>query len=196
MKKLLLLILPFLLVACGNDKDEPRPAKLDGCYYLSHTKIETSTPVGDGFYSTKTEEKDYNVGFWYDINGVQLSDIPVSLYFDNGMIYWYCADLPAHPNQYDYPDDAEGMCEYAKAFETWYEQCQWDYFGEPGPPTFYTSTYKVSNGSLFIGKADMGKIAIDPDKFTLEYSYTNPAGQILKKIFTYTYYPSFNKGDI
>lgn len=195
MKKLLLLILPFLLIACGDDKDEPRPAKLDGCYYLSHTKIETRTPVGDGFYNTSVKEEDCKLEYWNDSSSpgdyLDYDNIPVSIYFDNNMVYWFWATLPSQPSAADYDMDSyEGQKEYLEALESWYNLCEWD------GGSYYISKYKVTNGSLYIGKADMGKIAIEPDKFTLEYNSINPAGQILKKIFTYTYYPSFNKGDI
>lgn len=192
MKKLLLLILPFLLIACGDDKDEPRPAKLDGCYYLSHTKIETRTPVGDGFYNTSVREEDHHLFFGAGSYAEDMMEnIPCSIYFDKNVVYWFCTTLPSHPSQNDYPDDVTGLYEYMSAVDDWEHLCEWEMPGD-----YYTSTYKVTNGSLYIGKADMGKIVIEPDKFKLEYTYTNPAGQILKKIFTYTYYPSFNKGDI
>ena len=179
--KFLLLILPLIVVSCGNNDDEPRPDKNKLVGYWAITHIKTIEHKG-GVHNTTDKDvpphgldsyvSEYN--YRYDV-----------LIFDEEFVT-VRGDMPSRPryNDYDNIETLDGQIEYMEDLQNW-ENSIAKYTDDFACPV---GTYFIKDNDLIIGSLNMGTLYfISNNEFTLDYKKElDSNGDYRRLIYTYS----------
>lgn len=179
--KLLLFVLPFFLISCGNDKDEPLSNKNKLVGYWAITHIKTIEHKGGSHATTDKDVPPHGVdgyageyNYRYDV-----------LIFDEDLVT-VRGDMPNRPkyNDYDNIETPDGQTEYMNDLENWYDSIA-KYTDQTESPV---GIYAIKGNDLIIGSLNMGNINFfDDNEFTLDYKKNlNKNGDYRRLIYTYS----------